>query len=173
MLLLMRCTEPSPNRKLTPTVCPLDMASASVTMWSLGRCGPQWPRTTPKALKNCRARALRHLSVGNHAHPTRQRHRRAAFADEKSRAKTIGNVSDAVAMGAAHKGAGMGRCREIVNAIVAVAGDITAMSQYPGVGTAIGQRERIQRTVARTGKDSQGCGSAPPPSLPGCHRPAG
>src|SRR5438105_177979 len=46
MALLIRWTDPSPKRNCTPAVWPLDMASASVTMLSLGRCGPQWPSTS-------------------------------------------------------------------------------------------------------------------------------
>src|SRR5690348_6351785 len=46
---LMGWTEPSPKRKLTPMMWPLEKASASVTCGLLGMCGPQWASTSAGA----------------------------------------------------------------------------------------------------------------------------
>src|SRR2546430_1806481 len=84
----------------------------------------------------------RHLSVGYRSGPRRYGHRRAAFADEERGAQSVRDVREAKAVGPADEYAGVRRRGEIIDAVIAVAGHVTARRELPAAGAEIGDRER-------------------------------
>ena len=70
-------------------------------------------------------------------------------------AQAVGNVGGAEAFDRAQEGAGVRRGREIVHAIVAIAGHVTPLGHVPALRSAVGDGEDEHLLVGRAEVDRQ------------------